>query len=98
MRTILGAVRERESDWRSAGSSTVGSAPLAAAAQPADVRFWPMLSKKPVPMPTDFFLDGLSVKLWIGLPCGRAGVGPAATRTQYELGRTQLTRGVVLGA
>jgi hypothetical protein len=57
-----------------------------------------MLSKKPVPMPTDFFLDGLSVKLWIGLPCGRAGVGPAATRTQYELGRTQLTRGVVLGA
>src|SRR4029079_18755274 len=57
-----------------------------------------MLSKKPVPMPTDFFLDGLSVKLWIGLPCGRAGVGPAATRTQYELGRTQLTRGGVLGA
>jgi hypothetical protein len=51
-----------------------------------------------VPMPTDFFWDGLSVKLWIGLPCGRAGVGPAATRTQYELGRTQLTRGVVLGA
>jgi hypothetical protein len=54
--------------------------------------------RKSLCRPTDFFLDGLSVKLLIGLPYGRAGVGSAAPGTQYELGRTQLTRDVVLAA